>query len=344
MPLPFGNALGYDVAGVRSGGAVPSPRRFQSATQRQHGSEVESEFDHIQWIRERGNEDPLVVAGLGDDCAVIDPPHGGHLLVTTDALFESVHFVSGTPPRLVGRKALAVSLSDVAAMAGTPTEAVVSVGFPSDYPQRHARELHEGIEQLAAAFDVRIVGGDTNASRSGLVVSITLLGRTNPPGAVWRSGARPGDAILVTGTLGGSVLGKHLKFTPRVREALALHQRCELHAMIDISDGLAADLHHILRESGCGAVLRQRAIPISEAAGQLHGDRTPLDHALSDGEDFELLFTVSPQDATRLLDHQDFGVPITQIGEIVAGDALLLQDEEGRQVPLRPHGYDHFRS
>src|SRR5262249_36518240 len=146
--------------------------------------------------------------------------------------------------------------------------------------------------------------GDTNSWNGGLVISVTLLGEATARGPVLRRGARPGDWLLVTGPLGGSIKGKHLDFTPRVREALLLHEHADLHAMIDISDGLAADIGHICEESGCGAVLHAESIPISDAARQMNDARTPLDHALGDGEDFELAFAVSPDDGRRLIDAQ----------------------------------------
>src|SRR5262249_21538661 len=154
--------------------------------------------------------------------------------------------------------------------------------------------LYRGLRHVADAFDTVIVGGDTNSWGGPLVISVTLLGEATERGPVRRAGAKPGDWLLVTGPLGGSILGKHLDFTPRVREALQLHQFADLHAMIDISDGLAADVDHLCSESRCGAVLRAEAIPISEAARSIHDGRSPLDHALSDGEDFELVFALPP--------------------------------------------------
>src|SRR5262249_3068433 len=155
-----------------------------------------------------------------------------------------------------------------------------------------------------------------------------------------RSGAKPGDWLLVTGPLGGSILGKHLTFTPRVREALQLHELVHLHAMIDISDGLAADVHHICSESGCGAVLRAAMIPISEAARTIHDERSPLNHALSDGEDFELVFALAPAQAQQLLQTQPVpGITCVHIGECI-DDGLWLEENNQRRV-LQPGGYEH---
>jgi thiamine-monophosphate kinase len=189
---------------------------------------------------------------------------------------------------------------------------------------------------------VAVVGGDTNSWDGKLVISVTVLGEATERGPVLRSGAKPGDWVFVTGALGGSIRGHHLTFTPRVREALALHELVGLHAMIDVSDGLAADLNHILEESRCGAVLVAEAIPISPAAHDLSrtSGKTPLQHALGDGEDFELVFTVSPADGERLVREQPVpGVVLSKVGECV-GEGLWLE-ENGQRRPLAPTGWVH---
>jgi thiamine-monophosphate kinase len=243
--------------------------------------------------------------------------------------------------RQIGRKAMAVNLSDIAAMAGVPVAAVVSVGLPRRCGRSLAEELYLGLREMADAFDTAIVGGDTNSWDGPLVLNVTLLGEATPRGAVRRKGARAGDWLLVTGSLGGSLLGKHLDFTPRVREALALHEAVALHAMIDISDGLAADVSHLCAESGCGAVFRADAIPIADAARAFQDGRSPLEHALADGEDFELVFAVSPADASVLLGRQPVpGITLTAIGECVAEEGLWLE-KDGQRLPLQPLGYVH---
>ncbi len=248
--------------------------------------------------------------------------------------------LSEAGPRRVGRKAMAVNLSDIAAMAGRPVAAVVSVGLPRQGGRALAEELYLGLREVADAFDTAIIGGDTNSWNGPLVINVTLLGEAVPPGPVRRSGAKPGDVLLTTGALGGSILGKHLDFTPRVREALALHAAVGLHAMIDVSDGLAADVNHICEESSCGAVLRADAIPIAEAAFRIMDGRSPLDHALSDGEDFELAFAVAPADAHHLLAHQPIpGITLSAIGEFV--DQGLWLEEAGQRRSLPPSGYIH---
>ncbi len=198
-----------------------------------------------------------------------------------------------------------------------------------------------GLRQLADAFDTALVGGDTNSWDGPLALSVTLLGLATAKGPVTRSGARPGDWLLVTGALGGSLRGKHLDFTPRVREALLLHEQAELHAMIDISDGLAADVGHICTESGCGAVLRAEAIPIAPAARALGDERPPLDHALHDGEDFELVLALPAAEGQRLLRQQPLpGLLLYHIGECQADPGLWLE-EASRRRPLEQRGYVH---
>jgi thiamine-monophosphate kinase len=305
---------------------------------------LSGEFDYIAWIRRLIAPDRRVPIGVGDDSAALRFTPGRDVLVTVDMLLEGVHFdLSKALARQVGRKSLGVNLSDIAAMAGTPVAAVVGLGIPDGFARPDAEQLFHGIHQLAGEFDVALIGGDTNRSPNGLVISITLLGEANPRGAVRRDGARIGDWIMVTGSLGGSIHGKHLTFTPRVREAITLHERYELHAMIDISDGLAADLGHILQQSGCGGVLHVDAIPLSDAAQLGPGPSSPLDRALYDGEDFELLFTLAENEGRRLLAERPLEVSVSCIGQITSGDELLLALHDGTQRPIERRGYDHFR-
>src|SRR5436309_1961127 len=208
-----------------------------------------SEFAYIDWLRRQTPADPRVTIGPGDDAAALRLMPGAACLVTTDMLLEGSCFIlAEAGPRRVGRKAMAVNLSDIAAMAGKPVAAVVSVGLPRQGGRALAEELYLGLREVADAFATAVVGGDTNSWQGPLVISVTVLGEATGRGPVTRSGARPGDMLLVTGALGGSILGKHLDFTPRVREAVALHGLTELHAMIDISDGLAADVGHLCEE------------------------------------------------------------------------------------------------
>src|SRR5262245_59304742 len=231
---------------------------------------ITDEFAFIDWLRRRTPSTGRVLVGPGDDTAVLDWQHGPSCLLTTDMRLEGSCFRLAEPgPRRVGRKAMAVNLSDIAAMAGIPVAAVVSVGLPRQGGRTLGEELYRGLREVADAFGTAIVGGDTNSWDGPLVISVTILGEATGRGPVTRSGARPGDWLLVTGPLGGSLLGKHLDFTPRVREAQRLHSEADLHAMIDLSDGLAADVTHICRESDCGAVLRAESIPVSADAGRM---------------------------------------------------------------------------
>src|SRR5437764_4090391 len=299
------------------------------------------EFEFIDWLRRRTPAAGRVLLGPGDDTAALAWPSGTPCVVTTDMLLEgSCFLLAEAGARRVGRKAMAVNLSDIAAMAGRPIAAVVSVGLPRQGGRSLAEELYRGLREMADAFETAIVGGDTNSWNGPLVISVTILGETTPRGAVRRGGAKVGDWLFVTGPLGGSIRGKHLDFTPRVREAQRLHELVDLHAMIDVSDGLAADLHHVLTASGCGAVLRAEAIPVTDEARSMGDGRSPLEHALSDGEDFELAFAVSPADGRRLLDEQPVpGVTLAHVGECVADG--YWREEAGARRTLEPRGYVH---
>lgn len=299
-----------------------------------------SEFEFIESIRRAGRFDPRVPIGIGDDAALVRTVTSG-CLVTVDMLMEGTDFIfPPATPQSAGRKSLAVNLSDVAAMGGIPTAAFVSLALPKCRGAEFAGEFQAGIRELADEFDVVIAGGDTNAWGGPLVVSITVLGEAGVRPPVRRSGARVGDWIFVSGACGGSIHGRHLTFTPRVREAQTLLAAVDLHAMIDVSDGLAADLHHILDESDVGAVVEAAAIPIHPDTG-LDPLRDPLQQALGDGEDFELIFTVSPEDGRRLLSHNPLSIPLSRIGEVTAGRQVLIRDADGRQTTLPRAGWQH---
>jgi thiamine-monophosphate kinase len=289
-----------------------------------------------------------VVCGAGDDCAVLDVgiPHK-KLLFKTDAVVEGVHFTKETAPELIGRKALARVLSDIAAAAGTPTAAVITIGLPKDFDPERVFKIYAGINALAKEHRVAIVGGETTASPERTFISIAAIGLVEKP--INRSGAKAGDALFVTGELGGSLQGRHLEFEPRLKEARWLATHFDLHAMIDLSDGLAGDLRHILNASRAGAELLSSAIPISRAAKlQARNEssaKPPLLAALTDGEDFELLFALASKDAVNLLDSWKKKFPGTKlscIGKITAGPGIQLRDKQGIK-PLFVHGYTHFQ-
>lgn len=300
------------------------------------------EFEFIEWIRSKAKGHPRVPLGIGDDAAVLSFPKPADCLVAVDTLMEGVHF---TWPEMsatqIGRKALAVNLSDIAAMAGRPLAAVVGVVFNRKQGAPFARELESGLLALAEEFDVALIGGDTNTWDGPSVVSVTVLGEATEKGPVRRDGAKAGDWIFATGSFGGSLQRKHYEFQPRVKEALALHQTADLHAMIDVSDGLAADLYHILDESHVGAVLYAGEIPLSDEARNNNDERTPLEHALGDGEDFELLFTVRAEDGKRLLKSSPIAIPLSKIGEITEAGRYELIDENNEPQPLLRTGWVH---
>jgi thiamine-monophosphate kinase len=305
---------------------------------------VENEF--IAWLREHLPPHPNLRLGLGDDAAILSLAGRSDCLVTVDMLTDQVDFrLAEVDPRRVGRKALAVNLSDIAAMAGRPLAAVVALVLPREGAWQLATELYAGLLPLAAQYGVAIAGGDTNSWDGPLAISITLLGQTTERGALVRSGARPGDMILVTGSFGGSLLGRHFDFEPRVQEALRLHERYQLHAGIDVSDGLSLDLSRLAAESRCGAELDLAKVPIAPAAHQLaeqlSDGSTALEHALADGEDFELILAVPPAAAEQILKDQPLAVPVTCIGQFVAEPGLWTIDTDGRRLPLAPRGYQH---
>jgi thiamine-monophosphate kinase len=290
-----------------------------------------------------------VVVGPGDDCAVLDcgDPHR-QLLFKTDAVVEGIHFTRETPPEKIGRKAIARGLSDIAAMAGTPSAALVTLGLPRSFDPAVVAQIYAGMNELAQAHGVAIVGGETTTNPEHLLISIALIGFVPHGKALLRRGAKVGDAIFVTGELGGSLAGKHLDFTPRLAEARWLAEHFSIHAMMDLSDGLAGDLRHVLHASDVGAELLKSAVPISRAARQIakRGDaaKPAFVAALTDGEDFELLFTVASKSAVPLLDawkNQFPEVKLSCIGKIVAGDGIRLRDQTGVR-PLTAHGYVHF--
>ncbi len=285
---------------------------------------------------------------LGDDAAVLDVV-SCRRLVSVDMLTEGVDFLlTETKPELIGRKALAVNLSDMAAMAGVPTDVLIAFALPRTGGVELAHRLYGGMEPLLEKYHVRIAGGDTNAWDGGLVLSITVLGDVTSRGPLRRSGGKPGDRLFVTGPLGGSILKRQFTFEPRVFESLYLHENFDIRAGMDISDGLSLDLYRLVMESKLGATLFQTAIPIAEDAKtrSKQTGKPAVDHALSDGEDFELLLAVEPKDAKILLATQplqeQFGVTLFEIGALDAEPGLRLQLPNGKIEPLVPHGFWHI--
>jgi thiamine-monophosphate kinase len=308
-----------------------------------------NEFDLIaQWTRSLPSNDSVIV-GAGDDCAVLDSGQPGRrLLFKTDSVVQGVHFTTKADPEQIGHKALGRPLSDIAAMAGRPIAALVTMALPREFDPDFLKRIYTGMNALAKTHGVAIVGGETTSNPGGLLISIALLGDVAADKCILRSGAKAGDALFVTGELGGSLAGRHLTFEPRLAEARWLADHFKIHAMIDISDGLAGDLRHLLRQGNVGAEILASAIPISRAAKlQARAEssaKTPLLAALSDGEDFELLFTAGSKDAVPLLDawKKEFPkVRLSCIGKITAGGGLKLRDKTGVRS-LEAHGYVHF--
>jgi thiamine-monophosphate kinase len=303
------------------------------------------EFELIDWIRGRsGPAGGLVVLGIGDDAAVLDLRTDGRAVVTTDLILESTHFLAGDDPFDVGYKAMAVSVSDVAAMGCRSVAGFLAVGLRRDRGEEYAKRLFEGALAVCREAGAALAGGDTTESRGGTVLCSTVVGAVPPGGEpILRSGARPGEAVFVTGRLGGSLAGRHLRFAPRQAEALALVAGGRVGAMIDLSDGLSSDAGHVARASGVRLLLLADRIPISEAARSAADGRSALSRALDDGEDFELLFTAPHERAAALERDGLAGTPVTRIGEVRAGEGVVLRSADGREAPLEAGGYEHFR-
>jgi thiamine-monophosphate kinase len=275
--------------------------------------------------------DPSPFAGPGDDCAVIDPaPDAARLqLLKTDAMVAGIHFLPDTPARAVGWKAAARVVSDFAAMGGRPERFLVTLALDPQTPVSWAEELYRGIGDCLSAFDAVLAGGETSSVPAGsaAVISIAATGSVPREHLVLRSTGRPGQALFVTGTLGGSLGGKHLTFIPRAREANWLVSKWKPTAMMDVSDGLAKDLPRLAAASGCGFQLDRGSLPVTPGCSQAQ--------ALGDGEDFELLFACEEKRANSLMSawRAEFpGVPLTRIGRLVeAGCGETLAG-----------GWDHF--
>lgn len=295
------------------------------------------------WFRQQRQLSPTAIPiGIGDDMAQIALDRGSSVLITTDMLLDGTHFDLATATlEQAGYKSMATSLSDCAAMATIPLAAVVAVGLPHGWGGRQLQHLHAGVLFAADKYHCPLVGGDITSWKTDgrFAVCVSMLSKPGAKPPVRRNGAKVGDVICVTGALGGSGLRRHLEFEPRVNEALEITRIADLHAMMDISDGLSTDLNRICHQSGVGALVEASAVPISEDARALPD---PLAAALNEGEDFELLFTLAPEQWQRLRHQWDHPAPITEIGRITNIGRMEIRTSGGRVLDLKPGGYDHL--
>ncbi len=306
-------------------------------TERQFISDLQLQFP---------NRQPVLI-GIGDDGAVLDVSSEKQQVVVTDLLLDGVHFdLQLTSPFLAGRKAVAVNLSDLAAMGCRPTAAFVSIAVPRhviDSSQDFLQELYRGIQQMTDEFQFTLAGGDTNSWNGPFAINVCLTGVPYSGRPILRSAAQVGDAIFVTGALGGSLThGRHLTFTPRLQISEWLGQIVQVHAMMDISDGLSLDLHRMMEASGTGAEIIASAIPIHSDVPTCESSERRLEAALSDGEDFELLFTVDESDAKLLSAAAHASkISIYQIGRVRNDSGIDLIDAHGNRSKMSASGWQH---
>lgn len=328
----------------------------------------------IQSLAEKfGGRNSRLLKGIGDDTSVSRQKGGSALLVTTDILIENTHFKkSYTPPYLLGRKALSISLSDIAAMGGKPLFFLVSLAVTPDTPKKFIDELYRGLAAVAREAGCALAGGNTAKTGSGMTVSTTVIGEARTSEVVYRKGAYAGDLVFVTGTVGGSALGlkalanhdglalkslpwkdsvkKHLDPVPRLEAGRLLAKKGLATAMMDISDGVGLDLKRLCVESKKSAVIYLSALPVSgelQAYGERTGKSPLLDFALTGGEDYELLFT-SPEKNIRKIAalSKKLGLPMTPIGRITGPKkpdrVITVLDEDGEPMELKKLGFEHF--
>lgn len=322
-------------------------------------------IEELKKIYQSNNFD--IIKGIGDDCAVFINEKNTAVLLTTDMLVENVHFeISTLSPKELGFKSLSVNLSDIAAMGGIPKNVLVSLAIPEKIDYEFLKDFYYGMDELINEYDLNLIGGDTNFSRSDLIINIVMTGEVEKDEVIYRNGAKINDKIFVTGYLGDSSLGLdvclrklkldkynenyfrnvHIKPKAQIKEGSVIAKSKLVNSMIDISDGLASDLMHICCQSGVGAVIFENQIPYSEFMKNVFNQKNinPLDYALYGGEDFCLLFTVSPENKKKLCEifQSHVNTNLFEIGEVIQGNRIELVDKSGDRKVLSKSGYRHF--
>jgi thiamine-monophosphate kinase len=324
------------------------------------------EFGFINSIKDGAIVRPLgVIKGIGDDCAVLGSFEGNAMLVTTDILVEDVHFTrAGIPPFKLGRKSLAVNISDIAAMGGLPREALLSAAIPKTVSLDYLQSWYDGVRSMAREFDINIIGGDTSSSPEKLVINVALIGEAAEDEILYRSGAKLGDAIFLTGPVGSSAAGLdalqnnregekwqsliecHNNPYPHVAAGRVISGLKLAHSLIDVSDGIASDLRHICIESGVGALVYREAIPVADTAAE-YISHYALDmdvFTLHSGEDYVLLGTTPPDSVSIMRDSlKSAGCGFYLIGEITSPGQISIRGADGAVKPLATGGFDHFK-
>ncbi len=327
------------------------------------------EFDLIDLIKKKcRSRTPGLIHGIGDDTAVFEPARGRELLSTTDILIEGVHFLPHViSPYQLGRKAISVNLSDIAAMGGEPRFLLVTLAVPKSTATAWIEKFYDGLESVCEEFSLSVAGGDTSQSLKGISISITLIGEVESGGALLRKDAKIKDIVFITGYLGDAGAGlelvlagghaagdgdelvrRHMDPKPRVKCGRFLSKNKLAHACIDLSDGLSSDIHHICESSGVGAVVFEEKLPVSceLIRYETRLKNKALHYALNGGEDYELLFTVPPEKKEEILELWPADFPkLSQIGEIVSKEeGVSLKGTEGKRTPLNAGGFDHFKN
>ena len=292
------------------------------------------ELKFIEYISKRFSAKKPVIKGIGDDCAVMSYTKGKYLLLTCDMIIEGTHFSHDTAPQDIAWKAMAVNISDIAAMGGVPKYALVSCGIPKRKNTKFLKRLTKGIEKITKKFNITVIGGDTNTSQK-VVLNVTLIGEVEKKHIAKRSGAKEKDLIFMTGALGEGKK-KHLNFTPRLKEGRELVKNFKINSMIDLSDGLAVDVNRLASSSKVGVRIYKSLIPLSEKS-------EPLEKSIEAGEDFELLFTASEAESKKIAKKISERLPVTLIGEVVNKRfGVKLIEEEGKESILKPRGFKHL--